>query len=135
MYIYTVTYDRARLQCFRDNTVFSLSYSRFTIWQVILLFFTEVELICKVVLVSHVQQSDSDIHIFFLIFSLVYYRILEYIALCNTIGSCGLLIPYSFHLLVPNFPPNSPLPFFPLGNSKSVLYVCELKRTTLKETN
>ena len=59
--------------------------------------FTEVQLIYNVVLVSGVQQSDSDIHMYILFQILFHYRLLqgiEYSSLCYTVGPCCLSILY-----------------------------------------
>ena len=71
-------------------------------------------------LVSGVQQSDSDTYILFQILSC--YSLLqdiEYNSLCYTVGPCWLSILYILNLNLPTITP------FPLCNHKFVFYVCE----------
>ena len=59
-------------------------------------YFIEVELIYKVVLISVVQQCDSDMYSFFYI--LFHYGLsqdTEYSSLCSTVGPCCLSIVYT----------------------------------------
>ena len=81
-------------------------------------------------LISAVQESDSIIHIytfFFIFFSIIvitgYW--IEFPVLYSRTLSFILSIYNSLHLLIPNSQSVPPPPFFPLGNHKSVLYVCE----------
>ena len=95
-------------------------------------YFTEVQLIYNVVLISAVQRSDSVIHIYIVFHILFHYGLsqdIEHSSLCYTVGPCY----NSLHLLIPDF--QSILPSL-LGNHKSVLYVCEsvsLKTHLLKK--
>ena len=93
-------------------------------------YFIEVELVYNVVLISGVQQSDSVIHIctfFFIFFSvMVHHRILNIVpcAISRTLLFIHSLC-NSLHLLIPNSQSTPLPPPLPLGNHKSVLYVCE----------
>ena len=68
---------------------------------IFLIYFTEVQLIHNVVLISAVQQSDSVIHIyiyiytfFFIFFSIGLSQDIRYSSLCYAVGPCRLSIPY-----------------------------------------
>ena len=89
----------------------------------------EIKLISNVVPISAVQQSASAAHIqtfFSIFFSIMVYHDTEYSSLCYTLGPCCLPNPKCnrSHLPTPNSQ-SIPLPPHPLGNHKSVLYVCE----------
>ena len=70
------------------------------------IFSNEVELIYNVVLVSGVQQSDSDIYIYFfqILFPYRFLQNIEYSSLCYTIGLCWLptlyIVPMLFVAIV-----------------------------------
>ena len=80
-------------------------------------------------LISAVQQSDSVIHIYILFHILFHYGLsqdIEYSSLCYTVGTLFIHSIYnSLHLLNPNSQSILPSPLLPLGNHKSILYVCE----------
>lgn len=79
----------------------------FSVWLV----FTEVWLICNIVLVSGIYQHDSDIYIYILyVFMLSFLKILshyrllqdaQYSSLWYTVNPCSLFIYGSVHLLIP----------------------------------
>ena len=93
-------------------------------------FFFEVQLIYNVVSISAVQQSDSVLYIqtFFFKYSFPLWFIPEIgcSSLCYTDGPCCLSI---LNVRVCIYQPQIPSPSLslptPLGNHKSVLYVCE----------
>ena len=93
-----------------------------------LFFLTEIQLIYNVVLVSHIQQYDSVLHIYLQIFIFfpikVYYGILS--SLCY-IYSRTLLSVYfinsNLYLLAPNSCFIHSPPPFPFANHKPVFYI------------
>ena len=93
------------------------------------IYFIEVELIYNVVLISSVQQSDSVIHIYVCIcfYILLHYGLLQdikYSSLCYTARPCCLSILYIIISANPKLPIHPSPTQYPLGNHKSVFYVC-----------
>ena len=87
-------------------------------------------------LVSGVQQSDSDIHVLiyihkymFFFYILCHYRLLEdieYSSLCYIVGPYWLSILYTKYILyIFSQTPNLSLPILPFGNCKIVFYICD----------
>ena len=72
----------------------------------------------------HSKVIQLYLHIYILFHILFHYGLLqdiEYSSLCYTVGPCCLSILYILSLTTTLPPP----PLLPLGNHKSVLYVCE----------
>ena len=88
----------------------------------------EIDSIYNVMLVSSVQQGDSDIYIHiytYILHILFYYSLLldiEYSSLCYTVGPC-LSVLYVVVCMCYSQTPNLSLPPIPFGNHKFVLSV------------
>ena len=83
-------------------------------------------MLCEFLLYSKVILLYIYIHFFQILFHYGLLQVTEYSSLCYIVGPCCLsILCNSLHLLNPNsqsLPSPAPLP---LGNHKSVFYVCE----------